>query len=454
MKKVVSVLVAGAIALSMAACSNGSSGGSSANVTIDSLRLGKDYTNLKASLVMQTHRTDIVNTKFPEFLKEFNKLYPNITVKFVADTNYATDMTTKLTTKNWGDICMIPTTLKKTQLPQLFISYGKKTTLSKMYNFLNNYTYSGTVYGIPSDGNVQGIVYNKSVFTKAGITETPKTPDEFINDLKLIKEKTSSIPLYTNFAAGWTMTAWDAYITSTATGNPDYTNKVMVHGKNPFAKPSDGSETGPYYVYKLLYDAVNQKLTESDPTTTDWESSKAKMNKGEIATMALGSWAVQQIQQAGSNAGDIAYMPFPISVNGKQYALTGADYNYGINKNSSKDNQIAAMLFVKWMVEKSNLDTSEGNLPVVKGKSLPEVLSAFKSATMLEDNPAPAGEEDLYDNINKGSELALNSDNNHAQNIVETAEKAKQGDVAPFDSIMNNWNQKWTAAQKEYVTSK
>ena len=32
--------------------------------------------------------------------------------------------------------------------------------------------------------------------------------------------------------------------------------------------------------------------------------------------MVLGSWAISQIQGAGDNADDIAYMPFPISVNG------------------------------------------------------------------------------------------------------------------------------------------
>ena len=69
-----------------------------------------------------------------------------------------------------------------------------------------------TGYGIPSTANAQGIVYNKAVFEEAGITELPTTPDEFLEDLQLIKDNTDAIPMYTNFAAGWTMGAWDAYI--------------------------------------------------------------------------------------------------------------------------------------------------------------------------------------------------------------------------------------------------
>ena len=83
------------------------------------------------------------------------------------------------------------------------------------------------------------------------------------------------------------------------------------------------------------------------------------MNQGKIGCMVLGSWAISQIQGAGDNADDIAYMPFPISVNGKQYAAAGPDYCYGINCNSSEDEQIAAMCYIKWLTEKSGFAESE-----------------------------------------------------------------------------------------------
>ena len=67
-------------------------------------------------------------------------------------------------------------------------------------------------------------------------------------------------------------------------------------------------------------------------------------------------------QGAGDNADDIAYMPFPISVNGKQYAAAGPDYCYGINCNSSEDEQIAAMCYIKWLTEKSGFAESEGGI--------------------------------------------------------------------------------------------
>jgi ABC-type glycerol-3-phosphate transport system substrate-binding protein len=412
--------------------------------TFDQINLGVDYTDVKASIKVLTHRTDLVDTTFSEYIKQFNELYPNISIEYEASTDYANTITTKLTTDDWGDICMIPTTVDKDDLPNLFLSFGDKTTLDKSYIMLNNFTYLEKVYGIPSVGNAQGIVYNKKVFEEAGITTLPKTPDEFLADLQLIKDKTDATPLYTNFAAGWTMTAWDAYIGGSANGDPDYMNNKLVHGSNPFSKQSD--MTGPYAVYYCLYEAAQKALIEDDPTTTDWEGSKGMINNGEIGAMVLGSWAVVQMQQAGDNAADIGYMPFPITVNGKQYASAGPDYNFGININSSDENKIASMLYVKWLTDKSNFAYDQGGVPIQVGAEYPDVLKAFDGIELVIDNPSPAGEETYFNDLNSESEIGLNNDPTHVSHVLESALDGS----ATLDDITNEWNTKWTAAQDKY----
>ena len=191
---------------------------------------------------------------------------------------------------------------------------------SEIYGGLaNTWDYDGLVYGVPSTGNAQGIVYNKRVFTEAGVAETPKTPDEFIAALQAIKDYDSSIiPLYTNYADGWPMEQWDGQIAGTTTGDSTYMNQKLLHTKDPFQ--DYGDNTHPYALYKVLYDAVADGLTEDDFTTTSWEDSKGMINRGEIATMVLGSWAYSQMVDADSHGEDIGYMPFPITIDGKQYA--------------------------------------------------------------------------------------------------------------------------------------
>lgn len=412
-----------------------------------SLKVGEDYTDITAELRVITHRTDIIDTTFAKYVEEFNKLYPNIKINYEGITNYADDMTTRISSNNWGDICMVPTTI---QLPDLNLYFHPLCQLSEIeadYNFATNRAYDGVVYGIPSTGNAQGIIYNKKVAEAAGYTSEnmPKTPDEFIQFLQAIKDKTDAIPLYTNFAARWTMGAWDAYIGGGATADPDWMNITMPQTKDPFADRGDG--TGPYAVYKILYDAVSLGLTEDSPTATDWEGCKPMINNGEIGVMVLGSWAIIQMQEAGPNAADIGYMPFPISVNGVQYASAGADYCFGVNNAASDDNKIASMLYIKWLSESSNFAYDQGGVPVLKSQPYPDALSAFDGITLLEDTPAPTELATLQSDVNRESEISLNADNTHVQRVVEAVVTGSE----TYDEIIADWNARWNTAVERYA---
>lgn len=454
MKKAIALTLAAAMSASLlAGCGGSQKGGSqtaegaeSSLPAYNELTVGTDYTDLKADLKFITHRTDLVDDgTFAGYVAEFQKMYPNITISYEGITDYANDMTTRLTSNDWGDICMIPTTIPLPELSDYFYAMCDLSAIENDYNFADNRAYNGKVYGIPSTGNAQGIVYNKAVFEAAGITELPTTPTKFLDALQQIKDYDSSIiPLYTNYAAGWTMSAWDAYIGGGATGDADWMNVTMPQTHDAFAKgvPTGDEESGPYAVYNILYEAVKRGLTESDPTTTDWEGSKPMMNNGQIATMVLGSWAIIQMQDAGPNADDIGYMPFPISVDGVQYASAGADYCYGINANSSDDNKIAAMLYIKWLSESSNFAYDQGGIPVLKSQEYPETLAAFDGIELVPDNAAPTELADLATNVQRDAELTLNADETHVKRVIEAA---INGDET-LDDIVADWNAAWNDA--------
>lgn len=235
--------------------------------------------------------------------------------------------------------------------------------------------------------------------------------------------------------------AWDAYIGVTATGDADYMNNTICHTKNPFAKQDD--MTGPYAVYYTMYESVARGLVEDDPASSDWESSKTKMNSGEIATMVLGSWAVQQCKDAGDTPDDVGYMPFPITVDGKRYAGAGGNYSFGVNNQADTDNQIAAMLYMKWLIEDSSIYDDEGSIPALKSGDLPDALADFEGVELLADNPAKEGEESLFNELNSESEVGINNDDYPDCEILEAALYGSN----TLDEMMDQWNEKWSDAQ-------
>ncbi len=405
----------------------------------DTLVLGEN-TDLAADLVFAYHRTDR-RELLDGYVKKFQEIYPNVNITYDLITDYAENALLRVGTDNWT-IMGIPT-VAKDELPTYFVPFGAVDTLAEKYSFMDAWAYDGQTYGIPSTGSAQGIVYNKAVFEKAGIKELPKTPDEFIAALKLIKENTDAIPLYTNYAAGWTMGAWDAYLGGSATGDATFMNQVLLHKANPFSDNGDG--TGPYAVYKILYDAVKEGLIEEDYTTTDWEGCKGMINNGKIGCMVLGSWAYPQMQQGGPNPDDIGYMSFPITINGKQYATAGADYCFGINVKATDEQKLAAMYYIKWLTEESNFSYDEGGVPILKNGEYPELYAAFEGIDMVSDAPALPGEETLLNDLNSESELAINAGGN--TKIQAIVEHAFNGDK-DFDSIMEEWNEAWTDAQE------
>lgn len=456
MKKLISILLVLAMALSLAACgasdkpaadtpkSDSANAEAPADTGVPQLKdivVGESYQDITATIKVLTDRTDIVDTVYKGYADAFHEVYPNITVEYEAVTDYAESITMRLITGDWGDICFVPTSVSKDQLPDYFIPLGSFEEMDAVYNFASDKAYNGVVYGIPNGGNPAGIVYNKRVWKEAGIDKMPATPEEFLADLQLIKDNTDAVPLYTNFAAGWTMGQWWDHIFVSATGDPDFRNSI-VHTANPFS--NRGDMTGPYAVFYTMYEAVARDLIEEAPSSTDWEWSKPAINRGEIATMVLGGWAVGQCQDADTHADDIGYMPFPITVNGTRYATASSNYAFAINKKASTDNQIAAMVYLKWLMEESTIYQDEKCIPALKSGEMPGFLTDFAGVELLTNNPAPAGEETLFDDVNNEAEAGIYNDDSVIAAIIEAAMDGSK----TLDQIMEEWNGKWARAQE------
>ena len=170
----------------------------------------------------------------------------------------------------------------------------------------------------------------------------------------------------------------------------------------------------------LLCDVVAAGLTEEDPTTTDWESSKERLGNGKIATMPLGSWAIVQMQDAAANPDDIGYMPFPDQVDGKFHSTIGGDYKVAINVHS--DNKEAARAWIDWFVDESNYAADQGGIPPRLDGELPSQLRRLRGPrrAVHEIAPAPAGEEGLTQNIDTEAEIGL-FEPIYRQRIVDAA---------------------------------
>lgn len=416
--------IAAVTGFALTACS-GTSSGSSADNTIDSKPSG--------DIKVVTWRTDLLQDgTYDKWIKEFNEKYPDVTVTVEGITDYANEMLTRMSTKNFGDVIGIPT-IQPSQFSQFLEPLGKTADFEDTYRFLSGASYDGTQYGIAWGGNANGIVYNKKVWEQAGITALPVSEDEWLDDLQKIKDNTDAIPLYTNYKDGWPLSQSFGNL-GAITHNPD-AQTDMAHDKAPWTEGTDV-----YAIDSLLYDSVAAGLTEPDPLTTNWEQSKVDLGTGKIGAMTLGSWAISQMQAAaednGASADDIGYMAFPATVDGQQYAVIGGDYNLAVSKYSKS--KAAAWAFIQFLVNDSGYTDDQGMISTLKDADLPKNLQDFETAgvELMELNPAPAGQESLLSDIANDSKVDVNGQI-YRQKLVDIARGAADGDKASYFAELN-----------------
>lgn len=448
-KRFTAILASSLISLSVAACGAAASPSPSASASGPATSAGASTeaspsaAAVSGEITVLTNRTDIVDSVFiAKYLPLFNAKYPDVTVKFEALTDYEGETKTRMNTTEYGDVLLIPNAITPDKLAEFFEPLGTIDELGKTYNFVTEQSRDGKVYGLAVTGNANGFVYNKKVWDAAGITALPTTPDEFLADLKKIKDTQADVtPYYTNYKDGWPLTQWQSN-RGQVTNDPNYANTTLVHTDEPWVAGADE-----YVIYKLLYDIVNQGLSEKDPTTTAWEPSKALIGGGQVATMQLGSWAIVQMQEAavkaGGTADDIHYMPFPNQVGGKFISNIGGDYKIGINVHSQ--NKAAARAWIDWFENESNFAFDQGGVSPVKGGQNPPQLSDFDKVgvTYIEQAPAAAGEEGLLGKIQDASEIQL-FDPAWVQRIVDAGRGATDESL---DAIFADLNAKWKAAR-------
>jgi raffinose/stachyose/melibiose transport system substrate-binding protein len=420
-------LLCSSVVLALSAC--GQSNSSSQNAQSDN--------EIAGEITVITNDPGSVDTKFKEYEKAFIAKYPKVThVHFEGVNDYDNSMKTRMNTNNYGDVLLNPN-LSADQYKDFYEPLGKTEDLKKKYVFADRYSYDGLVYTLPYSGDISGIIYNKAIFAKAGIQSWPKTIDEFINDLKLVKEKTDAIPYYTNYRDGWPLSQWKGN-EAVITDHNNYRNQILPHDAAPFApgKPN-------YILYNVLYTLAKDGLIEKDPTTTSWDQSTQMLADGKVATMALGSWALDSIIPKAKNQDDVGFMPFPYQQDGKFKAMLNAGYGLAVNVHSK--NKATAKAFVEFFIN----DTHYGSIPGYVGGKLPDSLKDLTAnhVELMTEAPEIKGEQGVLDNILNESEVGLYTEK-FGRRIIDTALGRSQEGFKTYDDIVAQMNKDWAEAQK------
>ena len=168
-KRIISMALASLMSLGALTACNGNQENSGSTASGNNVTSGTEATTAdnagtstdKPVLEVLSHRTDIIQDGSLDALTDAFEEANNCTIKYVPYTNYADDVSTRLSTDNYGDVLMIPTSVAVKDLGNFFEPLGSYDELKEKWYGSNEKMYDNTVYGIPTAMNLGGgIVYN------------------------------------------------------------------------------------------------------------------------------------------------------------------------------------------------------------------------------------------------------------------------------------------------------
>jgi raffinose/stachyose/melibiose transport system substrate-binding protein len=380
-KQSLAMVMAGAMAFSLAACGGAASSTSTADaaqstgtteaasseklVTIDkstSETVSGDYTPEDgATIEVFTVKEEVVSV-MDEIIKNFEAKYPQVTVTQTAVDDGETVLKTRITSNDVPDITQV---------------YPGDSTYSAYYEagyladltdepFMANVQQSlldmtddkGVQFSLPITVSTYGIYYRKDLFEKAGITAAPTTYDELLADLKTLQDSGIECPVAFDFKGSANQ------ITERLLGalNPDCAND--------FQKVADGSEdvkdSPTLKAYLDFLDAVKPYATK-DALGMDRDAAVQDIVNGKSALMFNGSWLLSEFLKADANI-DIGYCAIPSPLLDTPQVPVNVDTAWSMSATTKYPE--ACKAFLNYMAQ-SDVEQKyyevDGNINMVKG---------------------------------------------------------------------------------------
>ncbi|MEK3688953.1 ABC transporter substrate-binding protein [Paenibacillus sp. FSL R10-2736] len=382
--------------------------------------------DISGKIIFLTNRTDMIGKEYDEYVKRFNEKYPNIKVEFEASqTDYNQQAKVRMASGELPDVMFVPN-IPNSDLPKYFASLDD-LGLNDQLTFKDFKSFDGQLYGITTGNSTSGIVYNKKAFADAGITEVPKTWDEFLAACEKLKAK-GVVPLASNFKDKWPLNDWVYAVPRVIAGNPDFPNEKLTQDA-PFTMDNGyGKALG------LLRELNEKGYLEKDINSTNWEQSKKDIASGKFAMYFLGNWVINQVIGAGTTSDNVGFFPLPYDNSGTLKAPLSPDFFYAVAKNSK--NVDAAKAFVKWMIEESGYEDFAGFISPLKGKEskLTQLKEFQSTGVVLQEGTV---DDAKVTEITNKAQLDLPA-------MVQEFVLAKDP-----QTVFDKWNKAWAKAKKD-----
>lgn len=365
LKKSSAITLTGLMAVALAAC--GSNASDNGNKASNGAATETDSQNEAAENAPAAEKKDPVTISYigaasqlgvvgiKEIIAKWEEKTGNkVDIQAIQDDQY--DNLVKAKLSGGGNVDVFFGSYQKYDVPNQLLAISGEPFESRVNDVvLKSLTYTdGKIYAFPYPTTLGswGVFYNKTVFSKLGLT-APKTLDELDKDLAAIKAA-GTTPFYFAAKDGWTMLQHRNAVNGLlGAADPQVWDKL---NKNEI-KWSDI----PDFVdqYKQVEDWVKKGYFNKDLLTGTYEKQQVALAKGDVAMVVQGGFFVPEVLKQDPNA-QIGFFPLPNKAGTQTIALSGGTQAF-IAKSSKHPEEAKDLL--RFMADKEQAQYALEQVP-------------------------------------------------------------------------------------------
>lgn len=345
LRKVLGILLVGAVLLSFIGCGLRDKNASKSNSeSSEAITLTVWH--------LWTTEADGNAVSFSKALELYKREHPNVTVEIDATENeaYKTKIKTAMATNEAPDIFFS----WGAGFAQPFVNAGKVLPLEKYLpvdalknlnrNETSNFTYQGSLYGLPFVSWLGVLYCNQEMFDKVGV-KVPDTMDELYTAINAFKAE-NIVPIAVGAKDAWNAVFYHNVATMRTAGVKASTQALL--GEVSYNQPEFLAGA------QIVTDLIQAGAFDPSALAYTYDEAKLTFLNGEAPMMFMGSWLAGEIQNKELSlvTDKVVAKNFPTIVGGKYNGefLGGAIDGLMVNANT-KHKEVAAE-FVAFITEK------------------------------------------------------------------------------------------------------
>jgi N-acetylglucosamine transport system substrate-binding protein len=339
--KLISLTVAAMMLVTMAACASKDSEAISKDVTASTSTAApseaaapKVYpenglpTDKKVTLKWGVWHTIQDDKHYMDYVDQFTKKFPNVTIEVTASPTLGDIVKTKLAAGDdkdvfdimaYGDWAGLSKEGKLQSLDDLYdrVPYDAKPgetrkykdlLIDGVYDQISKSPDDGKRYYMPNGTYIAGLFYDKKFFEANGWNEDPKTWDEFVALLKSIKAK-GVMPMVYAGQYGYDIFTFrpKQFELAAQNGNLDAYKNYRLR-KLPFYDTPENRET-----WQREHDLAKEGLLDPNSVSMTHTQSQMAMIQHKAALVASGDWVQAEMQKNTPEGFEWGYMGIPFT---------------------------------------------------------------------------------------------------------------------------------------------